>query len=208
MSFVIAAPDMVMSAATDLANIGSTISAAHAAAAAPTTGVLAAGADEVSAAIAALFSGHGQAFQALNSRAAAFHAQFVQNLTSGGAAYAGADVSAQQSLLDIVNAPTQALLGRPLIGNGTNGGTVNGVGQPGGDGGLLVGDGGAGGNSTNPGAPGGKGGALQGWCYCRRPRHRPSIFRRGRRLVRPRSPCPRWCRCRPAGAPAAPGWAH
>ena len=159
MSFVIAAPDMVMSAATDLANIGSTISAAHAAAAAPTTGVLAAGADEVSAAIAALFSGHGQAFQALNSRAAAFHAQFVQNLTSGGAAYAGADVSAQQSLLDIVNAPTQALLGRPLIGNGTNGGTVNGVGQPGGDGGLLVGDGGAGGNSTNPGATGGKGGA-------------------------------------------------
>ena len=161
MSFVIAAPDMVMSAATDLANIGSTISAAHAAAAAPTTGVLAAGADEVSAAIAALFSGHGQAFQALNSRAAAFHAQFVQNLTSGGAAYAGADVSAQQSLLDIVNAPTQALLGRPLIGNGTNG--LPGTGQSGGAGGILWGNGGNGGSGTQAagtqnGGPGGSGG--------------------------------------------------
>ena len=134
MSFVIAAPDMVMAAATDLANIGSTISAANAAAAAPTTGVLAAAGDEVSAAIAALFSGHGQAFQALSSQAAAFHGQFVHNMTSGGAAYTGAEASAAQSLLDILNAPTEALLGRPLVGNGTNGGTVNGVGQDGGPG--------------------------------------------------------------------------
>nr|WP_279628855.1 PE family protein [Mycobacterium gastri] len=37
------------SAATDLASIGSTISSANAAAAVPTTGLLAAGADEVSA---------------------------------------------------------------------------------------------------------------------------------------------------------------
>ena len=84
MSFVIAAPDMVRAAATDLANIGSTISEANAAAAAPTTGVLAAAGDEVSAAIAALFSGHGQAFQALSSQAADFHGHFVQNMTSGG----------------------------------------------------------------------------------------------------------------------------
>lgn len=49
MQFVIAAPEFVAAAATDLANIGSTISAANVAAAAPTSGVLAAGADEVSA---------------------------------------------------------------------------------------------------------------------------------------------------------------
>ena len=85
MSFVIAAPEMVTSAATDLASIGSTISAANAAAAAPTTGVLAAAEDEVSAAIASLFSGHGQAFQALSAQAAAFHAQFVQTLNAAGA---------------------------------------------------------------------------------------------------------------------------
>ena len=55
MSFLIAAPELVAAAATDLANIGSTISVANAAAAFPTTGALAAGADEVSASIAALF---------------------------------------------------------------------------------------------------------------------------------------------------------
>ncbi len=80
MSFVSVAPEIVVAAATDLAGIGSAISAANAAAAAPTTAVLAAGADEVSAAIAALFSGHAQAYQALSAQAAAFHQQFVQTL--------------------------------------------------------------------------------------------------------------------------------
>lgn len=53
MSFVIAAPEVMAAAATDLANIGSSISAASAAAAGPTMGILAAGADEVSVAISA-----------------------------------------------------------------------------------------------------------------------------------------------------------
>lgn len=44
MSFVIAVPEFLSAAATDLANLGSTISAANAAASIPTTGVLAAGA--------------------------------------------------------------------------------------------------------------------------------------------------------------------
>ena len=57
MSFVIAVPEFVASAATDLSNIGSTLTAANAVAAAPTTGVLAAAEDEVSAAIASVFSG-------------------------------------------------------------------------------------------------------------------------------------------------------
>lgn len=48
MSFVIANPEMLAAAATDLAGIRSAISAATAAAAAPTIQVAAAGADEVS----------------------------------------------------------------------------------------------------------------------------------------------------------------
>lgn len=60
MSFVIAVPEFLSAAATDLANLGSTISAANAAASIPTTGVLAAGADDVSAAIAALFGAHAR----------------------------------------------------------------------------------------------------------------------------------------------------
>ena len=47
MSFVIVAPEMVPAAATDLARIGSSISAANAGAALPTTQLLAAGVDEV-----------------------------------------------------------------------------------------------------------------------------------------------------------------
>ncbi|WP_016720276.1 PE domain-containing protein, partial [Mycobacterium tuberculosis] len=46
MSFVVAAPEVVVAAASDLAGIGSAIGAANAAAAVPTMGVLAAGADE------------------------------------------------------------------------------------------------------------------------------------------------------------------
>jgi PE family len=87
MSFVVAAPEFLASAAMDLSRIGSTISSAHAAVVTPTTGVLAAAEDEVSAAIAAVFSAHGQGFQALSAQAAEFHAQFVRALNSAGSAY-------------------------------------------------------------------------------------------------------------------------
>src|SRR6516165_12822303 len=81
MSYVVAVPEFVASAASDLAAIGSRLSAAHLAAAVPTTAVVAAAGDEVSAAIASLFSGHAQ--QALSAKAAVFHTQFVQALTGG-----------------------------------------------------------------------------------------------------------------------------
>src|SRR5271163_2968762 len=110
MSFVIATPEILATAATGLAGIGSTVSAANAAAAAPTTVVLAAGADEVSTSIAALFGTHGQAYQALSAQAAAFHNEFVQALNSGTAAYAAAEAAnasplemLQQGVLDVIN---------------------------------------------------------------------------------------------------------
>ncbi len=55
MSFVLAMPEVLGSAATDLAALGSVLGAADAAAAATTTGIVAAAQDEVSAAIAACF---------------------------------------------------------------------------------------------------------------------------------------------------------
>lgn len=90
MSFVIAAPETLVRAASDLANIGSTLGAANAAALGPTTELLAAGADEVSAAIASLFAAHGQAYQAVSAQMSAFHAQFVQTFTAGAPVYASA----------------------------------------------------------------------------------------------------------------------
>jgi hypothetical protein len=54
MSFVFATPESMVDAAADLANIGSAVTAANVAAAVSTTGILTAGADEVSGAITAL----------------------------------------------------------------------------------------------------------------------------------------------------------
>ena len=70
MSYVIAAPEMITSAATDLAGIGSDLSAAHTAAVAPTVALVPAAADEVSASVTHLFSGYAQAFQGLAGKAA------------------------------------------------------------------------------------------------------------------------------------------
>jgi hypothetical protein len=73
MSYVFALPEFVSAAATDLTSIGSAITSANSAAFAPTADVLAARGDEVSAAIAALFGSHAQAYQALSAQAASFH---------------------------------------------------------------------------------------------------------------------------------------
>lgn len=121
-SFVIAEPELLAATATHLSSLRTTLVAANAAAAVPTTGLLAAADDEVSVAIAAGFRAYGQAYQALSAQAADVHARFVQALAAGADRYASAEAAnAGQQLLDIVNAPTQALIGRPLIGNGTNG---------------------------------------------------------------------------------------
>lgn len=78
MSNLLVTPELVAAAAADLAGIGSAIGAANAAAGAPTMALLAAGADEVSAAVAAVFSSYAQQYQALSAAAAAFHDQFVR----------------------------------------------------------------------------------------------------------------------------------
>lgn len=130
MSNLLVTPELVAAAAADLAGIGSAIGAANAAAGAPTMALLAAGADEVSAAVAAVFSSYAQQYQALSAAAAAFHDQFVRALAAGAGAYAGAEAAnVEQQLLNAINAPTLALLGRPLIGNGADG--AAGTGQAG-----------------------------------------------------------------------------
>ncbi|WP_156088424.1 PE family protein, partial [Mycobacterium tuberculosis] len=154
MSFVIATPEMLTTAATDLAKIGSTITAANTAAAAVAK-VLPASADEVSVAVAALFGTHAQEYQTVSAQVATFHDRFVQTLSAAASSYVAAEaVNVEQSLLAAVNAPTQALFGRPLIGNGADGTAANPNGQAGG---LLIGNGG---NGFSPAAgPGGNGGA-------------------------------------------------
>jgi hypothetical protein len=120
MSYVIAAPEMMTAAATDVASIGSTLNVANAAAAAPTTGIVVAAEDEVSAAIAELFSGHARAYQALSAQAALFHERFVQALTAGAGVYAGAEAANASHLGQLVamanaGAGANALLAGPSV---------------------------------------------------------------------------------------------
>ncbi|ARG63125.1 hypothetical protein B1T45_19540 [Mycobacterium kansasii] len=163
MSYVVVASELLTATAVDLSALGSSLNAANFAAAASTTAVAAAGMDEVSTAIASLFSGHAQVYQELGRQAAVFHAQFVDALTRAGASYASAEaVSAtplqllEQQVLGLINAPAQAILGRPLIGNGADGAAPGEAGAPGG---LLYGNGGNGAPGLNPGVAGGAGGA-------------------------------------------------
>lgn len=93
MSYVIAAPEMLATAAADVDGIGSAIRAASASAAGPTTGLLAAAADEVSSAAAALFSEYARECQEVLKQAAAFHGEFTRALAAAGAAYAQAEAS-------------------------------------------------------------------------------------------------------------------
>jgi PE family len=93
MSSVIAALELISTAATDLANIGSKLSAANAAAAATTATVPAAAADQVSAGVAQLLSAHAQEYQALAGQVEAFHQQFTQNVRAGAGAYASAEAA-------------------------------------------------------------------------------------------------------------------
>jgi hypothetical protein len=137
MSLLVAAPQLLADAASDLAGLRSTISTANAAAAVPTTELLPAAADEISTEIATLFSAHGQGFQRLSAQVAAFHEQFVQSLGASAKAYAAAEAGAAQSLRDAVNAPAKAVLGHPLFGSAAPvGGGASGL--PGGGGGLFA----------------------------------------------------------------------
>ena len=93
MSFVTAQPQMLTAAASDLQAIGSVLSVRNATAAGPTTGVVPAAADEVSALTAAQFAAHAQMYQAVSARAAAVHDMFVTSLAASADSYAATEAA-------------------------------------------------------------------------------------------------------------------
>ena len=93
MSFVTTQPEQMAAAAGELAGIGSQMSAQNAAAATPTTGVIPAAADEVSALTAAQFAAHAQAYQAMSAQAAAIHEMFVNTLGTSAGSYAATEAA-------------------------------------------------------------------------------------------------------------------
>ncbi|HYB35173.1 MAG TPA: PE family protein [Mycobacterium sp.] len=93
MSFVTTQPEMLAAAANHLQGIGSALDAQNAAAAAPTTGVVPAAADEVSALTAAQFAAHAQMYQAVSAQAAAIHDMFVTILQTSAESYAATEAA-------------------------------------------------------------------------------------------------------------------
>ena len=93
MSFVTTQPEALSAAATSLTGIGTTMSAQNAAAAAPTTGVIPAAADEVSALTATQFTIHAQMYQAVSAQAEAIHQLFVSTLGTSATSYAATEAA-------------------------------------------------------------------------------------------------------------------
>jgi len=111
MSFRVS-PDAVQAAARNLAGIHSNLEQASAAVVAPTTGVVAAAQDQVSAGVAAMLSSYGEEYQVLSAQTQALHAQIVNLLGSGANAYLSTEVAnAQQALSGALGSVAQGVPG-------------------------------------------------------------------------------------------------
>jgi PE-PPE domain/PE family len=131
MSHLFAAPETLASTAADVESIGSAITTAGSSASGPTTGLVAAARDEVSAAIANLFGAYGHEYQAALAKAATFHDQFAQALATAATTYAEAETgnaalmggSGGSGRLSVLTSTVQSASGDPLyalIMGGTN----------------------------------------------------------------------------------------
>ena len=98
MSFVTTQPEALTTAAGAVQGLGSEIDAGNMAAAAPTTGVVPAAADEVSALTAAHFAAHGALYQAVSAQATAVHELFVSTLATSAGSYAATEAAAAAAL--------------------------------------------------------------------------------------------------------------
>ena len=87
MSFVTAQPEALAYAAGQLHTLGSAMATESAAAAHPTTGVIPAASDEVSALQATIFAAYGTLYQSVNAQATAIHELFVHTLGASAASY-------------------------------------------------------------------------------------------------------------------------
>jgi hypothetical protein len=88
MSFVTTQPELLAAATGELHGVGSAMAADNAFAAGPTTAVVPAAADEVSALTAAQFAVHATIYQHISAQAAAIHEMFVNMLGASAGSYA------------------------------------------------------------------------------------------------------------------------
>ena|SRR5947209_18771692 len=93
MSFVEIVPEILSTAAGNLQSIGSAVCSQNAAALAPTTALVPAAADEVSALTALQFTAHAHLYQTVSAQATAMHQMFVTMLAAAADAYASTEVA-------------------------------------------------------------------------------------------------------------------
>src|SRR5437016_10623230 len=93
MSFVTVYPETLSSAASNLHSITAALGVGNAAAAGPTTGVVPAAADEVSALTAVQFAAHAARYQALAARTVAIHQLLAATLAESARSYAATEAA-------------------------------------------------------------------------------------------------------------------
>ena len=140
MSHVTTAPAALAAAATQLEGVGTSFATESSAAAAPTTAIAPAAADEVSILQSSAFSTYGQLYQSVSAQAQAIHQQFVNLLQQSSGSYqeteganqagaaaaslantgsSAAALPAQSTtpITDGINSLTSFLQGLPLVNN-------------------------------------------------------------------------------------------
>ncbi len=108
-------PEVLSQAAQDVSRLGASIGAGYAAADFPTTTIPAAGADEVSAAIASLFSEHGRTYQGLAALAERFHSEFVATLASSLSSYEAMEAACADALRSAVTGAQRLFSRSPAV---------------------------------------------------------------------------------------------
>lgn len=112
MTFLDTQPDAMAAAAVEVSRIRSVIAEASSAAAGPTSSLIVAAGDEVSAATATVFNAYATQYHAAVAQASSFQGQFVQLLRGSGLAYADTEVAnAVSTTLNEITAPFPSLLG-------------------------------------------------------------------------------------------------
>lgn len=111
-------PVDLASAAEDVGNVGAMLEEANAAAAVPTSTILPAGADAVSAAITPLFNDQSTMYRELAAQGRVYRQRFMQLLDAAGIAYTEAEQAAQQGLRDAIGELESPFI--PLVAQAEN----------------------------------------------------------------------------------------
>ncbi|ORW91734.1 PE family protein [Mycobacterium sp. IEC1808] len=116
MSFLTAIPEELLAAAQQLEGIGNSLTAQNAGAAAPTTAIAPAAADQVSTLQAGIFSAYGTLYQQLATEAQAIQQQFVSTLGLSSGTYSSTEAAnvAAATPVDALSSQISTLLGGPL----------------------------------------------------------------------------------------------